>query len=139
MSTCQMEHGTWHGTCQLIRQVKWSGKYTHNSLFKYFQACLGFFRHTDGYSALSTGVQLGSWGEVSPALLWKSKKIPWFWKKALLVFWRVCKKKTTKCFPMGPFFLRFWRNIYRSALVPRNPSCPEKFWLRSCSQALFFL
>ena len=36
-------------------------------------------------------------------------------------------KKTPKCFPVGLFFMFFWRNVYRSAQVPQNLLCHENF------------
>ena len=74
--------------------------------------------------------------EAFPAHFWKSKKVPWFWKtidpnsdhlwvKFIIqnVVLIVYKRKISKM----SFFLCFWRNVYRSALVPRNLSYPEKF------------
>ena len=38
------------------------------------------------------------------------------------------EKKTPNCFPAGSFFPCFWRNVYRSILVPWNIPCPETFF-----------
>ena len=99
MSTCQMEHGTWHGTCQLMRQVKWSGKCTHNSLFNYFQVCLGFFRQTDGYSALSSGGL--------PCPFMKVEKNTLILEKDPACILKSMQEKNYKMFPYGTLFLAF--------------------------------
>ena len=36
-------------------------------------------------------------------------------------------KKSPKFFPAGPFFLVLQLNVYRSTLILRNLTCPEKF------------
>ena len=45
----------------------------------------------------------------------------------LNVFLRVSRRKNSKVFPAGPFFLCFWRNVYQSDLIQRNFPWPEKF------------
>ena len=60
--------------------------------------------------------------EASPTLFWKTKKCPIF------------EKKRSDCVHLWvEFFIRnvvlivrFWRNVYRSALVPWNLPCLEK-------------
>ena len=39
---------------------------------------------------------------------------------------RIYRRKNSKMFPCKTF-LRFWQNVYQSALVPQNFPCPEKF------------
>ena len=68
----------------------------------------------------------------------KNKKVPWFLKKkkkkdaGCVHLWVKFSNQNViltnfKIFPYRVFFLCFCRNVYRSALVPQNLPCPEKF------------
>ena len=66
------------------------------------------------FFCLYTGSQLEEEGEVCPALLQKSKKLPWFWKKGpdyvhlwVMPIFGFCPslEKTPNFFLAGPFFL----------------------------------
>ena len=46
------------------------------------------------------------------------------------------RKKLENVILEGLFFLCFWRNVYRSALVPHPPAL-KNIWLRTSTQALF--
>ena len=80
-------------------------------------------------------------GEVSPALIWKSRKCPGFGKKGpdCVNLWvtfsiqnanlRVFGWKNSKMFPclQGLFsFSFFWQSVYWSVLVPQNLPSAEK-------------
>ena len=41
---------------------------------------------------------------------------------------RVSRRKTSKMFPWGPFFLVFLTYVYRNALIPRNQPYPKNFF-----------
>ena len=91
-------------------------------------------------------------GEASPALCWKSKNVPWYWKEGLgcihlcvkfsiqNVVLRVSSRKNFQNFSLrSVLFLCFWRNLCRNAQIPRYIPCPEKFqvarlWSRYVSQ-----
>lgn len=81
--------------------------------------------------------QLGGGGK---ALFWKSKNVHWFWEKDpdFAHLWlkfsiqgvplRVSRRKKTQFFPSRAFLsCAFERNIYQSAPISRNLSCPQKF------------
>ena len=56
----------------------------------------------------------------------------WLWGVEFLKFLKNYNKeylgeKTPKFALRGLFFLNFWRNVCRSALISRNLPCPEKF------------
>ena len=68
------------------------------------------------------------------------KKCPYFGKKdpdcvhlrvifaiQNVVFRGSRRKKTSKFFLAGSFFLVFQRNVYQKSLIPLNLPCPEKF------------
>ena len=98
----------------------------------HFQGYFGIFRDIDAYSATLTCVQLGRKGETSPMCFENRKKCPDFRKKSSPydhlwvkfsiqnIILRVSRRKNSKMFPWGLFFLCFWRNVYRIALVPQN-------------------
>ena len=83
-----------------------------------------------------TGTQLRGREEIPSALFWKSAKVAWFWEINLIVFifglsfplkmYEYLGEETPECFPMGPFSLYFWQNLYRSALISTNPPLPWK-------------
>ena len=96
-----------------------------------------FFNSYFGSHIENTGAQLwGEGGEASPALFWKLKKVPWFWKKCLdcvhplvkfaiqIVALRVSKRKNSKIFPCRAFFLDFFIKCLWSALISRNLPFP---------------
>ena len=103
--------------CKMIMHIKepW---HSENYLFKHFQGYLGIFRNIDAYSVTLTGAQLGERGEASPALFEIEKSVLIFEIKALVV------SIFGLNFPWNFFFLCFWQNFYRSALVPQNPHPP---------------
>ena len=76
--------------------------------------------------------------ETSPAVFWKLKKMPWFWKKTVLivciivlnhqnVVFRVSSIKSFNIFPYRALSSYFYGEVYRSALIPQNLPCPENF------------
>ena len=81
-------------------------------------------------------------GEASPALFMKMENsimiqerkcsdCVHLWNKFFIqiVVLRVSRTKTSKVFSCGVFFLvRFWRNVYWGALIPRNLHCPGRFF-----------
>ena len=137
--------------------VRWScifrGLHSWNSLFKHFQRYLsifrniGIFRNIDVYSHTLTSAQIGRRGEAFPSLFEHRKKCPDFCKKGPDYFHLLVKFSIQNVtlrvskIQRGFFFWCFWRNLYQSALVPQiDPRLAlKKFWLRTCTQALFFL
>ena len=71
-----------------------------------------------------------------------SRKFSWILKERLWLFpslgyiFHVLRVFSRNVFLRGLFFLCFWRNVYRSALVPHPPAL-KNIWLRTSTQALF--
>ena len=72
-----------------------------------------------------------------------SRKFSWILKERLWLFpslgyiFHVLRVFSRNVFLQGLFFLCFWRNVYRSALVPHPPAL-KNIWLCTATQALFF-
>ena len=52
----------------------------------------------------------------------------YLWIEIQSIALRVSSRKNSKNLPCGTFFfVRFWQNVYCTALIPQNLLCPEKF------------
>ena len=85
---------------------------------------------------ITTGTQLEGEGGRSPWSFLKNwKNVPWFWEKVpIMAFYRLnfsfklhCRRKKTKFFPAGHFFLCSRWNVCQGALIPRSLPCPDKY------------
>ena len=115
--------------------------HSQNSFFKHFQGYLGIFRDIDAYSATLTGAQLKGRGDL-PCLFWYLKILVkkildcvHLWVKFPIqnIVLRESKKKTPKCFTVGPFFLVFFTEFFiklpqfLQLFSPTPIPCPEKY------------
>ena len=90
------------------------------------------FIHTRRHAAKGEGGGLRWPFLKTEKMLWSWKKDPDFvhlWVKFFIqnAVLRVSRRKNSEMFPCCTFSLRFWQNIYRSALVPRNLPYPENY------------
>ena len=97
---------------------------SRNSYFKYFQGHLGIFRVIDAYSAALTVAQSGRRRRPPPPFFENRKKCPDFGKKGFVgahlwakfstqnVALRVSRRKNSKMFPCGIFFLWVFYEIF---------------------------
>ena len=52
----------------------------------------------------------------------------YLWIEIQKIALRVSSRKNSKHLPCGTFFfVRFWQNVYCTAVIPQNLLCPEKF------------
>ena len=63
-------------------------------------------------------------GEASPAGFWKSKKVPWFWRKSHHCIHLWVRRKNSKMFPCGTFFSCVFGEIFIKCPSSTNPSLP---------------
>ena len=83
----------------------------------------------------------GEVGEASPTLFWKSKKVPWFWKKGpncvhpwvesfiQNVVLGVSRRKNSKFSPAGSFFLAFLTKFIEMSWFHKTSPALKNVWL----------
>ena len=107
-----------------------------NSLFNPFQGFLCIFKDIDVYSVTLTDTERGG---LKVSWFWKER--PWLCPSLGTIFQcffqnvvlRVLGEKFPKYILAEPFFLCFWKNVYRTVLVrPLHPTPPFHLSPLSC-------
>ena len=112
-----------------------NSKQVEQSIFKIF-----YQARNKGGGGGGKGRVEGGWvrGGGLPCPFWKSKKVPWFWKKGpncvhpwakssiQNIVLRVSRRKSSKIFPAGPFFLAFLMKGLSKCSNSTKPPLPKK-------------